>query len=233
MSAYTYPFLRRHYHNYKLKSKSAQLFATTDDEYSDSEEVIEDTVSESDGDDSEATDSTLVDSLPQNTKITVIHDRPRVSHIRIVAEIALLLGQVALSIVTIIESEGWRSIAVVGHIQWIYLLIIAGLRLLGTKSTKSLWKHSTLIYMFSWPIAFILLRSAIIEDHQLHRNLQIANLALISGLCAITLTSRPGNKTARLVSTNGHEPTRVPSSRNGLISGTSRKLDFSGYIYLG
>jgi hypothetical protein len=207
---YTYPLLRRCYRNSRLRSNPARLLAATDYDYSDSDEAVDDSESESDGDDSEATGSTLVESLPQDIKVSIIYDRPRFSHIRIIAEIVLLLGQVALSIVTVIKSEGWRNVAVIGHVEWIYLLIIAMLRLLGTRrSTKVLWTHSTLIYMFTWPIAFILLRSAVVQDHRLEQNLQIANLVLISALCTITLTSRPGNKSARLVSTDGHEPTRV------------------------
>ena len=41
----------------------------------------------------------------------------------------------ALSIFSIIKGEGWRSIAIAGHLQWVYLLIIALLRLLGTQRT--------------------------------------------------------------------------------------------------
>jgi hypothetical protein len=230
---YTYPLLRRHFHNYKLRSNPPQLLSTTDDESSDSEEVTEDTDSDTDGDASEATESTLVESLPHNTKVAVIYDKPRFSLIRIIGEIVLLLGEVALSIVTIIKSEGWRSIAVVGHIQWVYLLIIAGLRLLGTKRTWSLWTHSTLIYMFSWPIAFILLRSAVMDHRYLDRDFQIANIAFISALCTITLTGRPGNKSVRLVSTNGHQPTTVLTLRSQLIIGTRRLLDVARLLQLG
>ena len=219
LSTYTYTTLRTHYHNYNTHRNAPQLLCTTEDEITDSEEeeAIEDIDSENDGDTSESTESTestLVESLRHNTKVTVIYDKPAFSLVRVIAEIVLLLAQVALSVVTIIKSEGWRSVAVVGHMQWVYLLIIAGLRLLGTKRTKGLWTHSTVIYMFSWPIAFILLRSAVMEHRYLERDLQIANLALVTGLCTITTTSRPGNKSVRLISTNGHEPTRVCSSSN-------------------
>jgi hypothetical protein len=198
--------LRSAYRNYKLRSNSAKLIAATDDESIDSDEQVlidEDT---SDSDDSE---STLIDSLPQDTKVSIVEDKPAHERMWAVAEIALLLGQVALSIFSVIKGKEWRSIGVVGYFQWMYLLIIALLRILGTNRKKRLWTHSMFIYLFSWPIAFIMLRSAVIGENGLDLGLQIANMCLLTGLCGLVLTSRVGNKSVKLVSTNGLEPFRV------------------------
>jgi hypothetical protein len=66
-----------------------------------------------------------------------------------------------------------------------------------------------LIYLFSWPIAFVSLRSAILKSDKIELGIQIANMCLVTGLCGVVLTSRAGIKPVKLVSTNGLEPTRV------------------------
>jgi len=203
----TYSSLRGYYRRYKLSAPI--LLATTDDESIDSDDQVivdEDETGESDGDNSE---STLIESLPQDTKITIIEDRPRFERVWVAAEIALLAGEVGLSIFSIIKGEGWRSIAVAGHVQWIYLLMLAQLRFLGSKRTNSLWTHSMLIYIFSWPIAFFLLRSAIIRGKRGDLTVAIVNMVFVTGLCGLVLTSRAGNKPVKLVSTNDLEPSRV------------------------
>ena len=203
---YTYTSLRSIYRNYKLQSNTAKLLATTDDESFDSDEEVFLDENNSEGENGELT---LIDSLPQGIKVSVIEDIPAYERVRIAAEIALLAGQLALSIFTIVKGEGWRVVAIAGHLQWVYLLIIALLRLLGTQRTRKLWSHSTLIYLFSWPIAFLLLRSAVLSHRKLDLGVQITNICLVTGLCALVLTSRVGNKAVKLVSTNGLEPTRV------------------------
>ena len=220
---YTYASLQSIYRNYKLRSNAAKLLSTTDDEPFDSdEEVFID--EDSEGHDSE---STLIDSLPQNTKVSVIEDRPTFERIWVTAEILLLLGELALSIFSIIKGEGWRSIAVVGHVQWVYLLILALLRLSGTKRTRTLWSHSVMIYILLWPIAFSLLRSAVLGGGNLDLGVQIANVVIVTGLCGLVLTSRAGNKAVKLVSTNGLTPTRVRPHKMLFTVGTDCKFTIS------
>jgi hypothetical protein len=225
---YTYSTLRSYYRNYKLRSNTAKLLATTGEEYDSEEEAIAE--GDSDGDNSE---STLIESLPQHTKISIIEDRPAYERVWVAAEIGLLAGEVALSIFSIIKGEGWRSIAVAGHIQWIYLLIIALLRFMGTQRTRGLWSHSMLIYLFSWPIAFLLLRSAILGHRNLDLGVEIANICLITGLCGLVLTSRAGNKPVKLVSTNGLEPSKVRPCLFQLTVGTHRQSILTCNIQLG
>lgn len=225
---YTYSSLRSYYRNYKLRSTTAKLLATTDEEYDSEEEAVVE--EDSDGNNSE---STLIDSLPQHTKISIVEDRPAYERVWVAAEIGLLTGEVVLSIFSIIKGDGGRSIAVAGHIQWIYLLIIALLRFMGTQRTRSLWTHSMLIYLFSWPIAFLLLRSAIIGRQNLDLGVAIANVCLITGLCGLVLTSRAGNKPVKLVSTNGLEPSRVNLCRLPLTVGTDRQSLLPRNIQLG
>jgi hypothetical protein len=226
---YTYTTLRSYYHNYRLRGNAPRLLATTDDESISSEEevFVED---DSDGDNSE---STLIDSLPQNTKVEIIEDKPAYERVWVAAEISLLLGQVALSIFSIIKGEGWRSIAVAGHIQWLYLLITALLRFMGTKRTRSLWNHSMLIYLLSWPIAFLRLRSAVLGHKNMDLSIEIANICLVTGLCGLVLTSRAGNKAVKLVSTNGLEPSRVYDLAILLTVGTYSEFILPCNIQLG
>ena len=227
---YTYTSLRSYYRNYRLRSNAPRLLATTDDEsiISDDEVFLGD---DSDGDNSE---STLIGSLPQNTKVDIIEDKPAYERVWVAAEITFILGQVGLSIFSIIKGDGWRSIAVAGHAQWVYLLIIALLRFMGTKRTKrtrSLWYHSMLIYLFSWPVAFLRLRSAVLRQTDL--SVEIANLCLVTGLCGLVLSSRAGNKAVKLVSTNGLEPSRVCDFAILLIVGTHSEFVLSRNIQLG
>lgn len=204
---YTYTSLRASYRNYKVqRGHAAKLLATTDDESIDSDGQVLIDEQESDGDNSE---STLIDSLPQHTKVSITEDKPAYERIWVAIEILLLMGEVGLSIFSIIKGEGWRSIGVAGNVQWVYLLLIAMLRFLGTQRTRTLWTHSMLVYLFSWPIAFVLLRAAILKGGEVELGIQIANICLVTGLCAVVLTSRAGNKPVKLVSTNGLQPTRV------------------------
>lgn len=226
----TYNTLRSYYRDYRLRSNAPRLLATTDDESvsSDEEVIVED---DSDGDNSE---STLIDSLPQNTKVEIIEDKPAYEKVWVAAEIILLVGQVALSIFSIIKGEGWRSIGVAGHIQWVYLLFIAMLRFMGTKRTRNLWTHSMMIYLFSWPIAFLRLRSAVLSHQNLDLSVEIANMCLVTGLCGLVLSSRAGNKPVKLVSTNGLEPSKVDHLiMIILIIGTDGESVLSGDIQLG
>ena len=209
LSTYTYTSLRCCYRNYTVqRGNIAKLLATTDDESISSDEQVFIDEDNNDGDNRE---STLIDSLPQNTKVSIIEDKPAYERLWAAAEILFLMGEVGLSIFAIIEGEGWRSIGVVGNVQWLYLLLIAMLRFLGTGRTRTLWTQSTLIYLFSWPIAFVLLRSAILKGWNVELWTQIANICLVTGLCALVLTGRAGNKSVELVSTNGLEPSRVQS----------------------
>jgi hypothetical protein len=205
---YTCASLRCCYQNYAVRrGNTAKLLATTDDESISSDEQVFIDEEESDGDNSE---STLIGSLPQHTSISIIEDKPAFYRVWVGTEILLLTAEVGLSIFSIIKGEGWRSIGVAGNVQWVYLLLIAMLRFLGTQRTRTLWTHSMLIYIFSWPIAFVLLRSAILKSGKVELGIQIANMCLVTGLCGVVLTSRAGIKPVKLVSTNGLEPTRVP-----------------------
>jgi hypothetical protein len=214
---YTYTSLRSIYRDYKAQSNTAKFPATADDESFDSDEEGLLDESDSEGENSE---STLIDSLPKDTKVSVTEDISPYERVWVVAEVALLTGQVALSIFSIIKREEWRSIVIAGNLQWLYLLIIALLRLWGMQRTRMLWNHSTLIYLCSWPIAFLMLRSAVLIRRKLDLGVQITNICLVTGLCALVLTTRVGNKAVKLVSTNSLEPTRVCPYKIPLNPGT-------------
>ena len=230
--AYSYSILRtlwRGYHRWR----AAEYVPVEEEEDldSDDEVFVDDGGDEREDADSEAT---LVNSLPQDTKVVITEDKPAFGWAWVGSEVGLLLGQVGLSIFSIVKGEGWRSIAAAGYIQWAYLLMIALLRFIGTKRTKQLWTHSTIIYILYWPIAFLLLRSAILKGDKLGLGIQIANMCLVSGLCLLVLTSRAGNRPVRLVSTNGLEPTTVLFYVEAVLqSGTNGKFTFSRHIQLG
>jgi len=158
---------------------------------------------ESDGNLSE---SALVDSLPQNTKVIVTYDVPPFWRVRIVAELVFLLAQVGLGLFKFMT---WRSVFILGNLLWVYLLVLALVRLKRERNPGGLWTHSALLYTFTWPVSLALLRSAIIGGNDFIRNIQIANFSFATALVLIVLTSRPGNKPVNLVSTNNLEPTRV------------------------
>jgi len=212
--AYSYSILRTLWQGYR-RWKAADYVPVEEEEDldSDGQVFVDDEGDESEDADSEAT---LVSSLPQDTKVVITEDTPAFHRAWVAAEIGLLLGQLGLSIFSIVKGEGWRSIAAVGYTQWMYLLIIALLRFIGTKRTKQLWTHSTIIYILYWPIAFLLLRSAVLKGDKLWLGIQIANMCLVSGLCLLVLTGRAGNTSVRLVSTNGLEPSTVPFHVEGV-----------------
>ena len=229
--AYSYSLLRTLWRGFQQWRAAAYVPVEEEDLDSEDEVFVDDEGEESETADSE---TTLVHSLPQDTKVVFTEDKPAFDWAWVAAEVGLLLGQVGLSIFSIVKGEGWRSIAAAGYIQWAYLLMIALLRFIGTKRTKQLWTHSTIIYILYWPIAFLLLRSAILKGDKLGLDIQIANICLVSGLCLLVLTSRAGNKPVRLVSTNGLEPTRVAFHIEIVLqSGTNGKSAFSRHIQLG
>lgn len=214
---YTYSSIRilwRKYLLYRQTRQSVKLFATaSDDEDSNAdveEEVFLEDDTEEEDDDGENSEATLIESLPQNTKVKIVEEKQPHLLLWNGGEILLLAGELALSTFAIIKGEGWRSIEIAGHVQWVYLLLICLLRIMiGTQRTKRLWNHSMLIYLFNWPIAFFLLRTAIRKGDKERLGMEIANMCFVSGLCLLVLTTRPGNKPVKLVSTNGLEPTHV------------------------
>lgn len=213
ITTYSYSFLASAWRARRLRQEAKYVSVRAEEDLDSDEEVF---AHDGEGEESEGdSEATLVNSLPHDTKVVIIDDSPAFERVYVAAEVTMLLGQVALSIFSIIKGEGWRSIAAVGYVEWVYLLMIALLRFIGTKRTRQLWSHSTIIYMTTWPIAFFLLRSAILKGKKVDLDIQIANMCLVTGLCLLVLTSRAGNKPVRLVSTNGLEPTKVDSSQRG------------------
>ena len=199
---------------YRQSRESVKLFVTEadDEDFNEEDEEVFLGDDEDSEDDGESSETTLIDNLPQNTKVEIVEEKQ--PHLRLWngAEVLLLAGELALHTFAIIKGEGWRSMEIAGHLEWMYLLFICFLRMMiGSKRAKGLWTHSTLIYLFNWPIAFLLLRSAIQKGEKQRLGMEVTNMCFVSGLCVLVLTTRPGNKPVKLVSTNGLEPTHVPS----------------------
>ncbi|KAJ6437930.1 ATP-dependent bile acid permease [Purpureocillium lavendulum] len=104
--------------------------------------------------------------------------------------------------------------AIVGLVTWVYVLILASLRLSpGTSKwcNMDLWNHTAAIYGLSWVFNTFILRSALIHpSSQLAQILIIVEFALITLLFGMAVTARKGNKTVLLEWEDGVEPSREP-----------------------
>ncbi|OAQ80527.1 ATP-dependent bile acid permease [Purpureocillium lilacinum] len=131
------------------------------------------------------------------------------------------LAIVALVIVNVIAliSGAYRYqrgtlAAIVGLVTWVYVLILASLRLfLGTSKWRvpHLWNHTAAIYGLSWVFNIFIFRSAMIHpSSRMAQILVIIEFALITLLFAMAVTTRKGNKTVLLEWEDGIEPSREP-----------------------
>ncbi|KAF7552016.1 hypothetical protein G7046_g7549 [Stylonectria norvegica] len=113
---------------------------------------------------------------------------------------------------------GWvergKTAAVVGLINWIYVLMLTTLRLFSgvTKwRILPLWNHTAFIYGVNWVLLIFVFRSVII--HPLSKTSQIlviVEFGLVTLLFSMAATTRRGNKTVLLEWEDGIEPSREP-----------------------
>ncbi|KAJ5317887.1 hypothetical protein PENANT_c004G07627 [Penicillium antarcticum] len=162
-------------------------------------------------------DNMLFQAVQQEQNETEV-DRPRGEIAVVLAEIAALVGQVAVFIV-ILSSQAWGRHgtlpAVAGLVSWGYILFLVLVRfLLSTldiSSAPRLWNHTAFLYSVQWLFNVMVFRSAII--HPLSQRalvLSSVQFSLSTLLLLIALTTRRGNKPVLVEREDGLEPPRHP-----------------------
>jgi len=133
-------------------------------------------------------------------------NKPRGELFLVTIEEAAVLGQVAIHLVVLLTGASGRRgrIAAIAELAtWVYVAVLASLRLLFSSSSKwsfpRLWYHTAFIYCALWVSSSLMFRSQIIHPQSaLARNLGIADFSLTSLLATIALASRKGNRAVRL-----------------------------------
>jgi ABC-type multidrug transport system fused ATPase/permease subunit len=143
-------------------------------------------------------------------------DKPPVQTLTVVLEEVAIVGLIAIHAVSLVTGSHHGTLpAAVGLAVWIYVLILASLRLFlgGTKwRVPRLWNHTATIYGCQWLPSLVIFRTAVINQHMpgLSRLLVLLQFALGSLLWCIVLTTRKGNKTVMLEWEDEIEPSREP-----------------------
>lgn len=144
-------------------------------------------------------------------------DTPPAQDLLVAIEELAIGGLVAVNVIALVtdafDGRG-RLSAIVGVLTWIYVLILATLRLfLGNTKWRvpRLWNHTATIYGFQWLFTLILFRSALIHaSSRLAEILIIVEFCLTTLLFGIALTTRKGNKTVVMEWEGNIEPSREP-----------------------
>lgn len=144
-------------------------------------------------------------------------DSPRGQYTLLAIE---LLGIVAVLVINVVAfvlhaygSKGTLA-TVAGIITWSYILILAGSRLLLSKTKwriPRLWNHTATLYSALWLFSIVIFRSAIIHPRSgTAQALVISEFALTTLLFGIAITTRKGNKAVVLEWEGDIEPSREP-----------------------
>ncbi|KAI0376643.1 P-loop containing nucleoside triphosphate hydrolase protein [Hypomontagnella monticulosa] len=144
-------------------------------------------------------------------------DTPPAQDLLVVIEELAIGGLVAVNVIALVtkafDGRGQLS-AIVGVLTWVYVLILATLRLfLGNTKWRvpRLWNHTATIYGFQWLFTLILFRSALIHaSSRLAEILMIVEFCLTTLLFGIALNTRKGNKTVVMEWEGNIEPSREP-----------------------
>ncbi|KAH8878723.1 P-loop containing nucleoside triphosphate hydrolase protein [Thozetella sp. PMI_491] len=151
------------------------------------------------------------------TKGSIVQaDTPPAQTLSVIVEELAIAGLVAVNATALltdaIGNGRGRLGAIVGLAVWLYVFILATLRLfLGNTQWRvpQLWNHTALIYATQWLFTTVIFRSAIIHpDSQLDQILVIVEFALNTILFGMAMTTRKGNKTVILEWEDGLEPGR-------------------------
>lgn len=191
----------------KRRSRSYQKLPTTQTQLNDGEET--------DDDDEFAEHLSLRHTRSRLTEPDVIIDRPRTEVLAVVAEALGVMGIIGTFIASAIKEaehqDNW--ISAVEAIPWIYTLILVLLRIFHVKIGSGLWDHTALIYVTMFFVGAIPLRSYILHPPSATaETLMIVRYALITALCAITVTVRKGNSAIVQELSEGLEPAREPTA---------------------
>ncbi|AEO63008.1 uncharacterized protein THITE_2107855 [Thermothielavioides terrestris NRRL 8126] len=146
----------------------------------------------------------------------VAADIPPGQTLSVLAEEVAVAGLVAVNAVALAtgayDRNQTRIAATVGLIVWVYVLVLASLRLfLGNTQWRvpRLWNHTAAIYGFQWLFSVVIFRSVLIHpSSRIAQTLVIAEFVLTSLLFGIAISTRKGNKTILLEWEDGIEPSR-------------------------
>ncbi|KAK8926917.1 ATP-dependent bile acid permease [Metarhizium anisopliae] len=144
-------------------------------------------------------------------------DTPHGQRLSQAVEELAIVGLIVVNAIALIKgaygSTG-RLVAITGLLTWIYVLVLASLRLLvgGTKwAIPHLWNHTASIYAINWVLNIFIFRSALINStSQLVKILACTEFGLITLLFMLAATTRKGNKTVLMEWEDGIEPSREP-----------------------
>ncbi|KAI1135673.1 P-loop containing nucleoside triphosphate hydrolase protein [Hypoxylon sp. FL0543] len=144
-------------------------------------------------------------------------DTPPAQDLLVVVEELAICGLVATNVVALVTDayDGHGQLAaVVGLVFWVYVLVLATLRLfLGNTKWRvpRLWNHTAFIYGFQWLFTLVLFRSALIHaSSRLAEILIIVEFSLTTLLFGIAVNTRKGNKTVVMEWEGNIEPSREP-----------------------
>lgn len=148
----------------------------------------------------------------ESTKTVV---KPRGQHFMTILEELAIVGEIAINIIALYKQaygpNGTEAIAA-GLIVWIYVLILATLRLFFENTRwriPHLWNHTACIYALEWLFVVPIFRSALIHPRsKLAQILVIVDFALVSLLFSIALSTRKGNKDVVLEYEGDLEPSK-------------------------
>ncbi|KAK3945768.1 ATP-dependent bile acid permease [Diplogelasinospora grovesii] len=151
------------------------------------------------------------------TKGSIVQaDTPPAQTLSVIVEEVAIAGLVAVNAVALATGAYGRDrgslAAITGLTVWIYVLILASLRLfLGHTEWRvpRLWNHTAAIYSLQWLFSLIIFRSVLVHPRsQLTQILVIVEFSLTSLLFGMAITTRKGNKTVLLEWEDGIEPGR-------------------------
>ncbi|KAH9904997.1 hypothetical protein F4778DRAFT_731477 [Xylariomycetidae sp. FL2044] len=144
-------------------------------------------------------------------------DTPPGRQLSTVVEELAICGLVVVNVIALVSDTytgRGRLAAVVGLVFWVYVLVLASLRLfLGNTKWRvpRLWNHTASIYGLQWLFSLIIFRSVLVHpSSRLTQILIIVEFALTTLLFGIAMTTRKGNKTVMLEWEDDIEPSREP-----------------------
>ncbi|KAK3997512.1 ATP-dependent bile acid permease [Cladorrhinum sp. PSN332] len=174
-------------------------------------------VDESDDDEGLTINGGRLALVKTTTKGSIVQaDTPPGQTLSVIIEelaIAGLVGVNTIALVTGAYGKEWHSIAAVsGLAVWIYVLLLASLRLfLGNTQWRvpRLWNHTAAIYSCQWLFSLAIFRSVLVRPtSQLAQTLVIVEFVLTTLLFVMAISTRKGNKTIILEWEDGIQPGR-------------------------
>jgi len=147
------------------------------------------------------------------TKGSIVQaDAPPAQTLSVVVEELAIAGLVATNAFALIRGAYGNLSAVVGLAVWVYVLILASLRLfLGNTQWRvpRIWNHTAAIYSLQWLFTVIIFRSVILHPSSgLAQFLVVIEFSLTTLLFLMAISTRKGNKTVLLEWEDGIEPGR-------------------------